>query len=215
MTKKAVAYHRVSPTRHKPGETGLHSSLEESIRICNEDAHRDGYEIVTDYTDEYISGKSSKEMPQFNMMLEDAKQKDVVWDRIYCRRVNRFGRNRSDVVSAEIKLTELDISLKFVENGIDTGKPFGKSIMAILAELAEQDRLEIIENIRRGRERAVLKGIKFGKPPKDLNVEMVRRERLAGTTWKQLETDLKVSTTLMISRLKTAGYWDFTRRMVK
>lgn len=49
----------------------------------------------------------------------------------------------------------------------------------------------------------------------DVNVDLVRRERLAGTTWKQLETDLKVSTTLMISRLKKAGFWDFERRMVK
>lgn len=47
------------------------------------------------------------------------------------------------------------------------------------------------------------------------NVDLVRRERLAGTTWRQLEEDLKVSTTVMIRRLKAAGHWDFTRRTVK
>lgn len=48
-----------------------------------------------------------------------------------------------------------------------------------------------------------------------LNVDLVRRERLAGTTWKQLENDLGVSVTVMIRRLKEAGHWDFTRRTVK
>ena len=67
--KKAVAYHRVSPTLHKKGESGLHSSLEESIRICHQDAKHDGYEIVHDYIDEYVSGKSTKHMIDFNNML--------------------------------------------------------------------------------------------------------------------------------------------------
>ena len=87
--------------------------------------------------------------------------------------------------------------------------------MAILADLAEMEREEILRNIKRGRERAVINGVKFGKPLKKVNVALVRRERLAGTTWKQLEKDLGVSVTVMIRRLKDAGYWDFTRRMVK
>ena len=156
---------------------------------------------------------ASKEMPAFNQMLEDARAHK--FNRIYCRRVNRFGRNRADMIQAEIELSKLGISLKFVENGIDTGKPFGKSIMAILADLAEMEREEILKNVTRGRERAIAKGVKFGKPPKKVNVDLVRRERLAGTPWKQLAIDLDVSVTVMIRRLKAAGYWDFTTRRVK
>lgn len=181
--------------------------------MCRKDALHEGNEIIEEYIDEYVSGKSSKEMPAFNRMLADARENK--FERIYCRRVNRFGRNRADMIGAEIELTQLGISLKFVENGIDTAKPFGKSIMAILADLAEMEREEILKNVKRGRERAVLNGVVFGKPPKKVNVDLVRRERLAGTTWKQLSNDLDVSVTVMIRRLKEAGFWDFERRMVK
>ena len=210
---KSVIYARVSPTRHVIGDSGHHASIEESVSMCRKDALHEGNEIIEEYIDEYVSGKSSKEMPAFNRMLADARENK--FERIYCRRVNRFGRNRADMIGAEIELTQLGISLKFVENGIDTAKPFGKSIMAILADLAEMEREEILKNVKRGRERAVLNGVVFGKPPKKVNVDLVRRERLAGTTWKQLSNDLDVSVTVMIRRLKEAGFWDFERRMVK
>jgi DNA invertase Pin-like site-specific DNA recombinase len=209
----SVIYARVSPTKHIKTDDDIHTSIQESISMCRKDAEHEQNQITHEYVDQYVSGRSSKEMPAFNQMLRDARAHK--FDRIYCRRVNRFGRNRADMIRAEIELSELSISLKFVENGIDTAKPFGKSIMAILADLAEMEREEILKNVTRGRERAKLNGVKFGKPPKKVNVDLVRRERLAGTTWKQLEADLKVSTTVMIRRLKEAGHWDFIRRTVK
>jgi DNA invertase Pin-like site-specific DNA recombinase len=209
----SVIYARVSPTKHIKTNDDIHASIEESISMCRKDAEYEHNDIIEEYVDQYVSGKSSKEMPAFNKMLEDARAHN--FDRIYCRRVNRFGRNRADMIRAEIELSELGITIKFVENGIDTAKPFGKSIMAILADLAEMERDEILRNVKRGRERAIINGVKFGKPPKKVNVDLVRRERLAGTTWKQLENDLGVSVTVMIRRLKEAGHWDFTRRMVK
>jgi site-specific DNA recombinase len=209
----SVIYARVSPTKHIKTDSDIHASIEESLSMCRIDAEREGNNIIEEYIDEYVSGKSSKEMPSFNRMLQDARAHK--FERIYCRRVNRFGRNRADMIKAEIELSELGISLKFVENGIDTAKPFGKSIMAILADLAEMEREEILRNVKRGREVAKIKGVKFGKPPKHVNVELVRRERLSGTTWAQLCKDLNVSTTVMIRRLKEAGYWDHTRRTVK
>ena len=217
--KKAVAYHRVSPTLHKKGDSGIHSSLEESIRICHLDAKHDGYEIVHDYIDEYISGKSTKYMIDFNKLIADSKNKPE-WDKIYCRRVNRFGRNRSDMVRSEIELTDLGFTLKFVENGIDTGKPFGKSIMALLAEMAEQDRVEILENIKRGRDKALAEGKHFGKPRKEINVVSIRRLRMTPIpegrpSWDSLEKDYGVSRTTMIRRLKESGYWDFDNNTVK
>lgn len=209
----SVIYARVSPTKHIKSDSDIHVSIEESISLCRADANHEGNEITKEYIDQYVSGKSSKEMPAFNQMLIDGREHK--FERIYCRRVNRFGRNRADMIKAEIELSELGITIKFVENGIDTAKPFGKSIMAILADLAEMERVEILNNVKRGREAAILKGVKFGQPKKQLNVDLVRRERLAGTPWYQLSNDLKVSVPLMIRRLKEADYWDYTRRTVK
>jgi len=215
--KLAVAYHRVSPTNRKKGESGIHTSLEESIRITHKDAEYEGFKIIHDYVDEYISGKSTKLLPDLNTMMNDARtnKHGDTCRRIYVRRVNRLGRDRAGVIQNEIELSSIGWTIKSVELGIDTGKPMGKSLMGLFAEFAEDERLENMENITRGREAAILKGVKFGKPPKKVNVDLVRRERLAGTKWKQLEADLDVSTPVMIQRLKDAGHWDYTRSTVK
>lgn len=233
----SAIYLRVSPTTHITTASDLHASLEESLRVCKQDAEHEGNPVVAIYIDEYVSGKSSKTMPEFNHMLLDARngtntvKPEIItkflgsgiegnpWKRIYCRRVNRFGRNRADMIRAEIELTELKISIRFVESGVDTAKPFGKSIMAVLSEVAEEERLEILENTRRGREDAKTKGVKFGQPRKEVDVGAIRQLRLIPKrerrTWEQLEKMFDVSRVVMIKRLKESGFWDVDKSTVK
>lgn len=233
----SAIYLRVSPTTHIKTASDLHASLEESLKVCKSDAEREGNPIVAMYIDEYVSGKSSKTMPEFSHMLQDARDgtntvkqeiiakflgkgiKIEAWKRIYCRRVNRFGRNRADMIRAEIELTGLGISIKFVESGVDTAKPFGKSIMAILSEIAEGDRIEILENTQRGRARAKADGVKLGQPRKEIDVGAIRQLRKMPikerSTWRQLEKMFNVSRTTMIKRLDEAGFWDKEKGTVK
>lgn len=240
----SAIYLRVSPTTKIKTLEDLHASLVESLNVCKRDIEHEQNIPVAIYIDEYISGKSSKDMPGFQRMLNDARtstntslDKDMVhigspakipWKRMYARRVNRFGRNRADMIKAEIEMSALGISLKFSESGIDTGKSFGKSIMAFMAEQAEMDRLDIIENTQRGRDRILKGGEKtktgkpFGHPKKILNVNLIRSQRLIippatkpVSTWSQLEKDLNASRTLMIAELKKAGFWDPEKKTVK
>lgn len=227
MNEKVAIYARVSPTVHKKTISDLHDSLEETIRVCTEDAEHEGNTVVAIYIDEYVSGKSSKEMPDFNRMLHDARNKKntanrgdhkTQWTRIYCRRVNRFGRNRSDMIKAEIELTELGYTLKFTEQGIDTAKPFGKSVMGIMAEQAEEDRKDILANTQRGRERAMAEGVKFGQPNKVINVEALRNARLMPVgvrpSWNECRKMFGASPSTLIKSLKESGYWDYDKRTV-
>lgn len=213
---KAVIYARVSPTKHIKTVNDLHQSLEESLVMCRKDAEHEGNEIIEEYIDQYVSGKTSKHMIAFQKMLQNAREHK--FEKIYCRRVNRFGRNRADMIQAEIELTNLGISIKFVENGIDTSKPFGKSIMAILADLAEQEREEILANTKRGREEYKLKGGEFGQPKKDIDVNTIRQLRLMPVdkrpSWKALSKTFNASPSTLISRLKESGYWDYDKRSV-
>jgi site-specific DNA recombinase len=217
--RKCVIYTRVSPTKHIKTENDIHQSIEESLKLCRSDAIYEGYEVIKEYTDEYISGKSTKFMPNFQEMLKDASEGK--FERIYCRRVNRFGRNRADMVIAQIELEKYGVSLKFVEDRIDTAKPFGKSIMAVLAELAQRDREEILRNTERGRQARRERGEPFGRKKKEFNIKSIRILRLLPhnnpdkPTWKQLEKDYGVKRSTMISRLKEEGYWDYERGTVK
>lgn len=219
MDKNCVIYARVSPTTHIKTENDIHASIDESLKLCRNDAMMEGYEVVCEYIDEYVSGKSTKTMPNFQQMLSDAK--NGIFGRVYCRRVNRFGRNRADMVKAQVEFEELGISIKFVEDGIDTDKPFGKSVMGMLAELAQQEREEIKKNTKRGRAEYKLKGGIFGQPKKDINIKMIRNERLRPVsdpdraTWAELEKVHDVTRSTMIARLKECGYWDYSNKTVK
>ena len=214
MNKKCVIYARVSPTTHIKTENDVHQSIDESLKLCRMDAGREEFEVIREYVDEYVSGKSSKTMPNFQQMLIDAKEK--LFERVYCRRVNRFGRNRADMITAQIALETMGVSLKFVEDGIDTAKPFGKSVMGILAELAQQDREEILRNTQRGRELYKSKGLPFGQPKKELKIDikLVRKLRLLPAsdpdkpTWVELEKMCDATRSTIIKRLKEEGFWD-------
>ena len=219
MSKRCVIYARVSPTVHIKTENDVHASIDESLKLCRNDAEKEGFEVVKEYIDEYVSGKSSKTMPNFQQMLLDAKEGK--FERIYCRRVNRFGRNRADMITAQIELEALNVSLKFVEDGIDTAKPFGKSVMGILAELAQQDREEILRNTQRGREVYRSNGGTFGQPRKQIDIKLIRKLRLLPAsdpdkpTWTKLEGMYKVTRSTMITRLKECGYWDYENKTVR
>lgn len=219
--KKCAIYARVSPTKHIITKDDMHQSVEESLNVCRNASTQEGNIIVKEYVDQFVSGKNAKFMPQFQEMMKDASE--GLFQRIYARRVNRFGRNRADMITAEMKLSGLGITIKFVESGIDTGMPMGKSIMAFMSELAEMDRNDILDNTKRGRELAKIKGTKsgkpFGHPRKVFNVEAVRMLRLKPKserpTWKELETDFHTSRVVMIKRLKELGFWDERTGTVK
>lgn len=232
----SAIYLRVSPTTKIKTASDLHQSLVESLNICMKDITHEGNKAVAIYIDEYISGKSSKEMPGFLRMLQDARtrtntslDKDIIhigspekvpWKRMYARRVNRFGRNRADMIKAEIELSSLGISLKFSESGIDTDKSYGKSIMAFMAEQAEMDRIDILENISRGKAEYKANGGKFGRHKKELNINLIRMARKElplnnRQTWRQLEKTFGASRTIMIERLKECGFWDSEKGCVK
>lgn len=239
MNKKVVSYHRVSPTKHDKvtieGDNrplnevvreNMHKSLMSSIEKCRKQAEADDLKIEHEYIDQYKSGKSQVHMQDFQKMMDAAEKGEI--SKIYVRRVNRFGRNTTQSIKSLIRLHELDIGVFFVEDGLDTTKPFMKSVVFLLTELAQMDRENIEENTRLGRERAIANGVQFGQPKKEINVEALRRDRLLKPaerpTWKECEERyavrngkgelVPVSTATLIKRLKEAGYWDDERRTV-
>jgi DNA invertase Pin-like site-specific DNA recombinase len=216
----SAIYARVSPTKHIKTPEGLHQSLDEAIRICKEDAAREGNLVVKIYIDQYVSGKNVKDMPQFQEMLADARQVATCpWKRLYNRRVDRFGRSWHGSAKASAELVELGYSLKFTEDGVDTDKPLGKGIMSFLFEMAERKRNDIIEDTKRGRERARKEGVVFGCPKKDIDVNSLHHLRKLPKSerpsWKSLRKTFNASPTLLIQRLKDAGYWDEEKGCVK
>ena len=203
---KVAIYCRVSPTKKEKDEF-IAKSITDQITICKKQAEVDGYEVYKEYVDQYKSGSAQKYMLSFQDMIKDAKDKK--FQKIYCRRVDRFGRNLSQLIITQKELQEIDIHIKFVEQGIDTSKTFGRMIMGVMASVAEWQRETILTNTRIGREIAYKKNPeKFGRPRKDIDWNKVsallkhKEGDIYTWSWSRIAKDLRVTTATLLRRYR-------------
>ena len=203
---------RISPTFKDKEETitGLAKSVESALEICRRKARGECDEIVKEYIGQYVSGKCQEHMKSFPAMIQDAKRNH--FEGIYCRRVDRFGRNLDERIKTEIELHSVGVSLYFVEENIDTRSEIGRLVMNILSHVSEWKRREILENTQRGREelkRQIEAGTtdkRFGRTAKKINIRSVIDMKNKGMTWATISNYVNVSVPTIQSRLKDAGY---------
>ena len=207
---KCAIYARVSPTKRESTVTEMAKSVEEQLRLCTNRAISDEVEIHDNYIDQYQPG-DHRYMKNFQRMIQDAKVGK--FKRIYCRRVDRFGRNLAEMIKTEIDLHDLGVSIVFLEEGIDTSNKVGRMLMDLLSHISEWKREEIRENTRRGREKlredieAGRTDKKFGRTQKPLNVEeVVKMKNNDNLSWSKISKIVSLSVPRIQSRLKDAGY---------
>ena len=197
-------YARVSPTRKiqlKDEKTNedIAYSLVKQLDKCRKYASANDDVIVKEYSDEYKSGKSIKYMDSFREMLSDAASKK--FEKIYCARIDRFGRNLQDAVNSESKLRDLGVSIQFTEQGVNTSDRFGRMIFGILMSVAEWQRETIIENTSIGRDIARSEGVKFGRKPKEIDLETIKALNAQGFSLRKIASKLNVSPQTIKSRM--------------
>jgi DNA invertase Pin-like site-specific DNA recombinase len=125
-------------------------------------AESQGWPVAVEYVDLESGAKSDR--PHFRALMEAAAQRqfDIVlfWslDRLsregllptlqYLNRLGNYGvRWRS-----------------FTEPYLDTTAPFGEAIVAVLAAVAKQERLRLVERVQAGLARARVTGTRSGRP---------------------------------------------------
>ena len=215
---KCVIYARVSQKQKGETVAEMAKSIETSLEMCRKRALADEHEIVGEYIDQYKSG-DQEYMKDFRRMIQDANRGK--FKKIYCRRVDRFGRNLDEMIRTEIELHSIEVSICFIEEGIDTTVPTGRMIMQILSNIADWKRDEIRENTRRGREKlksdieAGRTDKRFGRKPKPLNIEEVIKKKNNGMTWKDISDIMDLSVPIIQQRLKNEGYYFNNGKIVK
>tara|TARA_S200002703_G_scaffold85082_2_gene73480 strand:- start:279 stop:902 length:624 start_codon:yes stop_codon:yes gene_type:complete len=112
---------------------------------------------------EKISGKSSKNRPQLQKMLEDVRSGDLVM----VTKLDRLGRSILDLHQIVNQLQDKKVDFKILSNpDMDTTSPFGKLIFSILGTISEFERSMILERTKDGRENYVRNGGKLGRKKK-------------------------------------------------
>lgn len=154
--KKVCLYCRVSTT---------HQTSENQIRELRAVAERMGYEIVSEFIDNGISGaKSRKDRPALDDMMKQATQRK--FEMVMCWSIDRLGRSLQHLVEILNELQAMKIDLFFMQQGMDTTTPSGRMIFSVFGAIGEFERNLIRERVIAGQQRAKSSGVHIGRPTK-------------------------------------------------
>lgn len=159
---KAVAYVRVSTEEQAATGHGL-AAQEESVRAF---AKSQGYELVEVVVDAGVSGATKPaDRPGFGRVLELAREKAFTVLLVY--KFDRLAREIRFAVTTVAELAEQhEVQIRSVTEPIDTSTPMGRTLFAILAGMAENERNVITERTAGGRkQKAALGGFAGGRAP--------------------------------------------------
>ena len=109
------------------------------------------------FTDK-ASGKSDKREGLHKMLIK-AREGDT----IIITKLDRLGRNTSDMILIIEELYSKRIAVRFLDDGISTEGSMGKMVVTILAAVAQAERERILERTNEGRRAAISKGVKMGR----------------------------------------------------
>ena len=170
-----------------------HQTVENQLAELREIAHRQGWSIVAELSDEGISGSKGRDKrPAFDQLLKRATRRE--FDLIMVWAIDRLGRSIQHLVGFMNELQSLRVDLYVHQQAIDTTTPSGRMVFGIFSALGEYERELIRERILAGQKRARSQGIKIGRPSKlnDAVKTSVRLLRGNGMGIKQIAKTLEI-----------------------
>jgi len=156
-------------------------------------------------TEHAVSGSiRALDRPQFSALIEKAKAGDT----IISVSLDRFGRDTEDVLHTIRKFLEKGVHLRLLDlEVVDLTSDTGKILVTLLSLVAEMERNKCITRSAQGVARARDEGKVFGRyltiTPPTLN--LMRNERLAGKTYREIADIFNVNKDTICQTLKTWG----------
>ena len=117
---------------------------------------RDDWDFVNVYTDEGISGTSTKYREGFKQMIADALDGKI--DLIITKSVSRFARNTVDSLTTIRKLKDNGTEVYFEKENIWTFDAKGEVLLTIMSSLAQEESRSISENCTWGQRKRFAEG---------------------------------------------------------
>ncbi|MDD6526236.1 MAG: recombinase family protein, partial [Oscillospiraceae bacterium] len=108
------------------------------------------------YSDEGISGTSTKHRDSFNRMIQDAMAGKI--DLIITKSISRFARNTVDTLTTVRKLKEKGIEVFFEKENIYTLDSKGELLITIMSSIAQEESRSISENVTWGQRKRFADG---------------------------------------------------------
>ena len=137
-----AAYARVS-TEKEEQEDSFERQVEHYTQMISENPK---WRMVEVYADPGISGTRAEKRPNFMRMIQDCRQGKI--KKILVKSISRFARNTVDALQYIRELRDLNISVYFENENIDTMTAGGEVLITILAAMAEQESRTISTNVK-------------------------------------------------------------------
>jgi len=138
--RTAALYARFSCSKQRE------ASIDDQLRVCREWCLRNGYEVVAEYADYAISGRTD-DRPQFQKMVANAGESDIVL--VYM--MDRFSRDEFDAPIYKRELTRKGVRLVSALEAIPDS-PEGIIYEKLLEGLAACESRKTSVRVRRGME---------------------------------------------------------------
>jgi site-specific DNA recombinase len=141
---KAVIYARVSTAEQAEEGYSIEAQLENVRKKCQQE----GREVVDEYIDRGVSGKSIEKRFALQKLIKDAKEGK--FEEVWVWKTNRLARNHLDLLKIIDTLNRFNVGFKSCSEAFDTSTPTGKLLMNVLASIGEFERETIVENVKIG-----------------------------------------------------------------
>jgi site-specific DNA recombinase len=150
--KKVAIYARVST--EEQAKEGY--SITAQLQTLRQYAQLYNWEVVEEYVDEGISGKSIKGRPAMKRLIDDVEINK--FDAVLVWKISRLSRNMLDTLVILDKFEKYDVKFISYSENFDTGSPIGRLVLQIMASIAEMERNTLSENVKLGMKQRALEG---------------------------------------------------------
>lgn len=161
----AVIYARYS------SDSQREASIEDQLRECRQWAEAHGFQVVEEYCDYAISGRTD-DRPQFQKMIADAEK--GMFSAVIMYQTSRFTRNRYDAALYKHRLKKAGVAVHYAAMSIPDG-PEGIILEALMEGMDEFYSANLSKQIRRGQKGNALKAIAMNAPPLGLMINADQR----------------------------------------
>ena len=139
MSMRAAIYARYST------ELQSNKSIEDQVVLCRRFAQQNGCDVVDVYSDAAKSGASMVNRDGIKLMLEHARAGR--FDAVIAESVDRLGRDTEDLASMYKRLNYMGVKVLVVNGGV-----MNSLLIAVMSGVAQSQREETAEKVRRGME---------------------------------------------------------------
>lgn len=187
---KAIGYARVSTQDQK-----LDVQVEQIKRYCE---YRN-IDLARLYADKASGANTDR--PEFQSLITDIETNAHSADITIVWKLDRLGRSFKNLIEIVEMFRLNKMGFVCIHENIDTTSNEGRLFFNMMASFADYERSLINERTALGREAALAKGVKFGRPVVEVDVNEVRRRIADGVPKTIVAKDMGISRSTLHRRL--------------